>query len=362
MKKQIISIILVFLLIFTITACAEIEENIPVTESNIETQIEAPTEVTKPKDPYKIEDCLEMVYLEDFERMTLEEVNTLAENLVHASKTKNLSPWDMYEMGTMFYFIFEHPEYDKVKFEKEFCEAFDNVYNHATEIGISLDILQPWIEIPVAEVMCKYLSDSNFEKPIELWCHAINKLSEEDLRVVADTFVNNPTMTLNVDIARSIICATNNKETANIAWEHLLRLSSSDVLSELIPFYTRYICFDIFSNQDLVYNEDIILDKMYGNQNMIQIAKNILTNPSFDFIEKYSYFCDDFFVGSDVDVEIFKTVLDCLEETLASYSKGERRELAQALHEASYKNFDKLPEELQREYNLILLNCLVEVY
>lgn len=363
MKKQILSIILVFVLIFAMTACAEVEEPVRSTESTFETQVEATHEVTEPKNPYKIENCLEMVYLEDFESMTLEEVNTLAENLVHASKTENLSPWDMYEMGTMFYFIFNHPEYDNVKFEKEFCEAFDNVYNHATEIGITLDILHPWIETPVAEVMCKYLSDSNFEKPVELWCHSINKLSEEDLRFVTKAFVENPKMAVNAEIARSIICATNNEETANMAWDHLLRLSYSDVAGDLIPFYTGSICFDIFSNQDLVYDQEILLSKLYTNEHMVHIARNILTNPSFDFIEKYSYFCDDFFVGSDVDVEIFQNVvLGCLDETLDTYPKGERRNLAQELHKASYKQFDKIPEKLQREYNLILLNCLVEVY
>lgn len=363
MKKQIISITLIFLLIFNMTACSKAEDHHLSTTPIIESQLETQPGVAKPQDPYKIEDCLEIVYLEDFKNLTLEEVNNLAENLVHASKTVNLSPWDMYEMGTMFYFIFEHPEYDKVKFEKEFCEAFDNVYKHATEIGATLDILQPWIEIPIAEVMCKYLSDSNFEKPVELWCHAINQLSEEDLALVTKSFVNNPAMTVNANIARSIICATDNKETANLAWEHLLKLSSSDAVGELIPFYTGHICFDIFTNQDLVYNEEILLEKLYTSENMTQIARNILTNPSFDFIEKYSYFCDDFFVGSDVDIEIFQNVvLGSLSETLATYPKGERRDLAQELHKASYKQFDKIPEELQREYNLILLNCLVEMY
>lgn len=363
MKKRILSITLVFLLLFTMTACSETEEPNLSTTPIIESQFETQPEITKPQDPHKIEDCLEIIYLEDFEKLTLEEVNTLAENLVYSSQTANLSPWDMYEMGTMFYFISEHPEYDKVKFEKEFCEAFDNVHKHATEIGVTLDILQPWIEIPVAEVMCKYLSDNNFEKPVELWCHTINKLPEEDLALVTKSFVNNPTMAVNADIARSIICATNNEETANMAWEHLLKLSSSDVVSELIPFYTGHICFDIFTNQDLVYTEEILLEKLYTSENMTQIARNILTNPSFDFIEKYSYFCNDFFEDYDVDVEIFQNVvLESLDSTLNTYTIGERRDLAQALHKASYKNFDKLPEELQREYNLILLNCLVEMY
>ena len=376
MKKRISSVILAMFLIFTLSSCSfgkaahENQAKIPETPTAeiIEKDETKPSttltvEETEAINPYHIEDCLVFVDLETVEAMTFEEVNALSENLVHMSKTAYLSPWDMYEMGTMFNFIWDYPEYDKAKFEKEFCEAFDNVCQHATEIGSTFDILEPWIDTPVVEVMCKYLSSSNFEKPVELWSRVINELSEEDLALVTDSFVNNPTMAVNAEIARSIICATENKETANKAWEHLLNLSSSDVVGHLDPFYTGYICFDIFTNQDLVYDEKIILERIYNNEHIIQIARNILNNPSFDFIEKYSYFCDDFFVGSDVDVEIFQNVvLGCLSETLDTYPKGERRDLAQALHKASYKQFDKLPDSLQREYNLILLNCLVEVY
>ena len=317
MKNQILSIILAFVLVFVMTACTKIEEPIPGTEPPIETQfeqqievqIEATTEATETLDPYRIPDCLEFVDFETVEAMTLEEVNALSENLVYMSNTACLSPWDMYEMGTMFNFIWDYPQYDKIKFEKEFREAFDNVYQHTIEIGSTIDILEPWIETPVTEVMCKYLSSDNFEKPVEIWSRAINQLSEEDLAIVTKAFVKNPTMAVNADIARSIICATDNEETANMAWDHLLRLSSSDTIYKLRTFYTGSICFDIFTNQDLVYDEEIILEKIYGNENITQIAKNILNNPYFDFTRKYGYFCTDFFYGSDVDIEISQMIL-----------------------------------------------------
>lgn len=368
MKKQILSIILAFVLVFAMTACTKIKEPIPSTapsheaqvEEQIEVQIEATTEATETLDPYRIPDCLEFVDFETVEAMTLEEVNALSENLVHMSKTAYLSRWDMYEMGTMFKFIWDYPQYDKVKFEKEFCEAFDNVYQHTIEIGSTFDILEPWIDTPVAKVMCKYLSSSNFEKPVEIWSRAINLLSEEDLAIVTKAFVKNPTMAVNADIARSIICATDNEETANMAWDHLLRLSSSDTVYKLRSFYTGSICFDIFTNQDLVYDEEIILEKIYNNENITQIAKNILNNPYFDFTRKYGYFCTDFFYGSDVDIEISQMALDSLEEYLASEPKFKQAKLACDLYEETYGR-DELSSPLNEQYRAILMNAMFEL-
>lgn len=373
MKKQILASIVTFVLVFVLLLsfsilvsmmiAEPIQNTETVAETTIETQpevqIEAPTEVTEPQDPYKIPDCLEFVDFETVEAMTLEEVNALSENLVHMSKTAYLSRWDMYEMGTMFNFIWDYPEYDKVKFEKEFCEAFDNVCQHATEIGSTFDILEPWIDTPVAEVMCKYLSSSNFEKPVEIWSRAINQLSEEDLALVTEALFKNPTMAVNADIARSIICATDNEDISNMAWAHLLRLSSSDAVHGLKSFYTGYICFDIFTNQDLVYEEEIILEKIYNNENITQIAKNILSNPSFDFVGKYGYFCTDFFYGSDVDIEISQMALDSLEEYLASLPKTKQAKLACDLYEETY-NRTELSSPLNEQYREILINAMFE--
>lgn len=379
MKKQILTtvlsfaLILVFFLSFTIVISNIAKEpvqhaetiteatNVPQFEAPTKSPTEVPTDATEPLDPNKIPDCLEFVDFETVDAMTLEEVNALSENLVHMSQTEYLSPWDMYHMGIMFNFIWDYPEYDKAKFEKEFCEAFDNVCQHAIQIGSTFDILEPWIDTPVAEVMCKYLSSSNFEKPVEIWSSAINQLSEDDLALVTETLFKNRTMAVNATIARSIICATDNEDISEMAWAHLLRLSSSDALRGFRSFYTGSICFDIFTNQDLIYKEEIILEKIYNNENITQIAKNIFSNPCFDFIGKYGYFCTDFFYGSDVDIEISQMALESLAEYFALTPKTKQAKLACDLYKETY-NRPELSSPLKEQYKNILINAMFEYH
>lgn len=357
MKKRLISIFLIMALLFSMTACTS--QNHSTLNKEIDTKTIEKNEAKI--DPWDNKDKVDMVYFEDVEAMSLEEVNTFVQNLMQLSKRKDLSPWDLYELGNMYGFIWDYrPDYDKTKFESEFCEAFDNVYSYAEEAGITLDILDPWLETPVAEVICKYLSSDNFEKPIEVSSHVINKLSPEDLLLVTKAFVQNPTMAVNAEIARSIICSTDNEEISNMAWEHLFRLSNSNTFADLSPFATYQICFDLFTNQDLVFDDEIIAKRLYGNEKLVQIASNIMANTSFDFTEKYSYFCSDFFVGSDVDVEISQIAMDHIQEFLTIPTKTKCTLVAQTLDEAGM-NLEDIPVSIHEQYVTTLMYCLVYI-
>ena len=356
MKKRLISIFLIMALLFSMTACTS--QNHSTLNKEIATKTIEKNETKI--DPWDNKDKVEIVYFEEVEAMSPEEVNTFAHNLLELSKRKDLSPWDLYELGTMYGFIWDHSEYDRTKFKNEFCEAFDNVYAYAKEAGIALDILEPWIETPVAEVMCKYLSSDNFEKPIEIWSRVINELSPEDLLLVTKAFVQNSTMAVNADIARSIICSTDNEEISNMAWEHLFKLSNSNAFAEMSPFATYKICADIFTDQDLVFDDDIISKRLYGNEKLVQIASNIMTNTSFDFTEKYSYFCSDFFVGSDVDVEISQMAMDHIQEFLTIPTKTKCTLVAQTLNEAGM-NLEEIPVPIHEQYVTTLMYCLVYI-
>lgn len=377
MQKRIISVLMVVVFILTMTACAKSTTHNTLEESttnkevvnqakSLSVTLDKETEATEPFNPWRMEDYIE--YIEDTKiaTMTLEEVNALAENLVHMSATANLSPRDMYNMGLMFNHIWHQcPKYDNTKLEKEFSEAFDNVYKHAKEIGFTLDYLEPWIYTPVPEVIIKYLSSDNFEEPFTILCHSINELSEEDLAVVTEAFVNNPTMVTNARIARSIICCTDNAKTSQMAWEHLIELSNCNEVADLEPWDSSIICWNIFSDYDLVYEQDVILEKVYNTEYITKIMKNILANPHFDFSHKYAYFCSDFFVGSDVDVEISRIAMTNIQDLLAYATEEELIQIANALTNV-YSNeagieMQNVSEPLRDKYIYLLTYCLARM-
>lgn len=312
MKKRILSIILAIGILLSMSACSQPQSLHTTKSSEKPVSPKIPeistlsVQVTERFNPWEIEDCLEKYFsYEEIENMSLEEVNSLAENLVYMTKTEYLSPQDMNDMGWMFHHIwYQCPEYDKSKLTEEIIEAFNNVYNHIEEIGLALDYFDCWLDTPVPEVMIKYISSSNFKEPFDVWGRGFMKLSTEDLKIVTLAFVNNPVMETNPVIARTIICSTDDEEISKLVWEHLIRLSKSTAFTEFTPLDRSYIYRNIFDDYDINYESDIILERIYSTEYIYEIAENILDNPSFEFDEKYEYFCSDFLSNSDLDVPI----------------------------------------------------------
>lgn len=321
MKRRIISILLSLAMIFSMSACAGSKSPKETTNSSgtINVKIDEPiffyyplgdlekksAEETKIQNPWSIKDCFPYYDLEKIKSLDLESVKILVQDMISASKTENLSPSDMDHMGWMFHHIwYQCAEYNKETLRLEFCEVFENIYNHAIDIGIPLDFLISWLDTPVCEVAIKYISSDNFEKPYNIWGRAILKLSEEEMLQFLKAFVNNPLMETNATIARTIICITDNDAIARIAWGHLIRLSNSKSVANLTPLEQTFIIRDIFDDYDLNYESDTIIGKIYSSEYIIQIAENILNNPTFDLNAKYDFFCSDFLANSDLDVQI----------------------------------------------------------
>ena len=386
MKKQIFSIFLSFVLVFTMVSCAKNEttENIvetnttPIIEidnpvffhyaspSTIEDQSSKETEETKPFNPWKIEDCFPYYTQEEIEAMELKEVQTLVKDMLYMSKTAELSPSDMDDMGWMFHHIwYQYPAYDKIKLRSEYFEVFNNLYNRAIKITLPLDALISWLDTPIIEISVKYISSDNFEEPYDIWGRTIITLSEEDLLQFTKAFVNNPIMETNATIARTIICATNNEETSKLAWEHLIKLSKSSAIGKFIPWASSYICADIFDDYDVNYSPETIFKKIYSSEYILQIAENILDNTAFDFVEKYEFFCSNFLLESNLDLEISRMAMYKLQDKLASATYDECILIARALSNIYYNEYGiemhNVSEELHEKYIYLLTYCLARM-
>ena len=329
MKRRIISILLSLAIIFSMSACAGSKSPKETTNSSdtINVKIDEPiffyyplgnlekksTEEAKTINPWSIEDCFPYYDLEKIKSLDVELVKILVQDMISASKTENLSPSDMDNMGWMFHHIwYQCDEYDKETLRIEFCEVFENIYNRAINIGVPLDFLISWLDTPVCEVAIKYISSDNFKEPHNIWGRAILKLSEEELLQFLKAFVTNPLMETNATIARTILCLTDNDVISKIAWEHLVRLSNSKSVTNLAPLEQTFIIRDIFDDYDLNYESDIVTRKIYSSEYIMQIAENILDNHAFDSEAKYDFFCSDFLANSDLDAQISEIAMSKL--------------------------------------------------
>ena len=236
MDKRIFSILLVMVLILTMTAC-----------------VAAPNEtITTFKNPSTVLHYDEINDLEDMRDMV----------------------WKLFNSWNDF-----TPE-EQSEIEEHFIMFFDKFYEKAIEQHVSLDNYSFWTGLPITEVICKYLSSTNFSETESVNCYAFELLSEEDQNRVAEVFFANPLFTLNTSIPCTIICNCSDKEISEMAWERFVYLSKSTDSKLSVDHYTHHVCVDIFSNTLNHQNKE----KLY------EIAKNIIENPYYNFEEKYSFF------------------------------------------------------------------------
>ena len=377
MKRRIISIFLIVSLLFSLTACKgntnselqvthteteAIQSTIPMEEEQSFTTL--PLAETKPIDHWEVGDGIGKIDSIEIKAMSIEELNAFAENLVLLSESEELSDYLLTEIGWLFNTIWVYaPEYDKVKFEKEFCEAFDNVYEYVIKNNIPVDYLDTWSRTPIPQVITKYLSSSNFPYPVYVNCDAIPELSDDGLLAVTTAFVNNPELETNAEISRSIICTATDETVRNMAWEHLLKLSNSDVASKLDNNATNHVLKDIFGDNHYVYTAFALKERVYNSDHITQIAENILRNPSFGLKEKYLFFCSDFFHGCDVATEISRMAMHMLYDELTNASKEDCILIAKVLADIYYIDVDKPLSDVNyelRETFVCLMNYCYE--
>ena len=175
MKRRIISIFLIVSLLFSLTACKEntnselqithteteaIQPTISVEEEQIFTTL--PLAKTEPIDHWEVGDGIGKIDSIEIKAMSIEELNAFAENLVLLSESEELSDYLLTEIGWLFNTIWVYaPEYDKVKFEKEFCDKFNScicreILGHDLSVPEEMQMIQEkkLLQTKCPEVVC----------------------------------------------------------------------------------------------------------------------------------------------------------------------------------------------------------------
>lgn len=259
LEKRVISILLVMVLILTMTACVTNQDETIIafeTHSNV---------------------------------LNYDEINNLED--------MQEKVWSLFNSWNDF-----TPE-QQSEIKKDFIIAFDTFYERAIDQQIPLDTLSFWTGLPIPEVICKYLSSTNFNETEWVNCYAFELLSEEDKNRVAEVFFANPLFTMNTSVPCTIIRNCSDKEISDMAWDHFISLSKSTDPKLSVDHYTQRICVNIFCNTLNHQNKD----KLY------EIAENIINNPYYNFEEKYSFFLNEFDLSEIFDENTANELLRMLE-------------------------------------------------
>lgn len=339
MKKHIISILLVMAMILTMTACV-------AKTDNAEAEHECKVEYLRHDD-------------EGIPQIAPEEISDYLDEMVHISATEDLCWVDMNAMGRNFANIwyFYKSYCDKTEFEAQAIAAFNNVFEQANEQNIPLDEIDSWTNVPIAGVLCKYYSSQNFSYPRDPYLLTyFNDLTEEDAIKVAEVFFSNPVFATNTEFAVNLLYYYPNGVAADMAWEHLIAASKStdSTLSENTTTY--YVCLNVFRRYP---------SNLSNVEKVTEIAKNILQNDNYDFVQKYVYLCSDFASESDFE-DVGKEINDIAYESLLELAQNASEEdyalIAQVVV-TLYDKYDISSEEVDTlldNYNVDLLtSCLV---
>lgn len=339
MKKH-LSILLAMVIILTMTAC------VATTEAEYERKVE----------------YLNTYDESDIPIITPEEIPDYFAEMVHISATEELNWPDMNAIGSNFASIWEYysSDCDKTEFEAQAIAAFDNVLKQVNEQNIPMDDIDAWTYVPVAEVLCKFYSNQNVSYPESpYWSIPFKHLTEDDVISVAEVFFSNPVFATSTEMATTLLTYYPDGTAADMAWEHLVSASKStdSTLSEGRTTY--FTCLDIFRRHP---------ELLSNTEKITEIAKNILQNDNYDFVQKYVYLCSDFTsevgIQDDLDKEINDMAFESLLKLAAQNSSKEDFDLIAQVVIELYNKYDiesTFVDSLQDNYNVELLTgCLVE--
>lgn len=305
MKKSIIiSILIVMDILLTMTACVkntdtptfEPAETTSIVEHNTEATSVVSTEAVA-EEIISTEAQLQLkvspLTRKDVEKMTSKEVSNLFSELVEISLDKTLSSQDLEQIGYNFYITWRSVDFtpeQQMEFKTQSYEAFKNVYNTVSEKQIPLEELPHWTSIPVPDVLCKYFASDNFSNVENVCCTGIYDLDADDVLRVSTTIFENSVFRINSYLPCTIIHTNTSNQATSLAWEHLVDLSKSNYykISEISGFtYStcgNLYCFELASNNP---------------EKLLEVAKNIMENDEFDFVEKYAIFIN---YNADMDI------------------------------------------------------------
>ena len=353
MKKRIISILLVMVTIFTMTACVSTTDS----QASEPTYIYTVDEVAGSNRELETELKVNFLKSKDIKEMKQEDFSNFFADMVNISETENLTASDMYQMGHNFYSIWYHKHwnyidsssYDEAEFEKYAYKVFENIYEQATKFQIPLEEISSWESIPDTKILCKYYSSSNFYTTDHLNGYALWFLNKEDVSKVAKAFFKNHLMATNSHIPSVLIRCNYDNLTTDMAWEHLLTLSKSTT-SRVYDPGNRSATYSLCSNVLMLVNtrtEDYV--NMQYVDKISEIAKNILENPHYDVYWKYLYFCHAFY---DEESQTYK------DETISNMAYDSLYELSQDADEETAKQIKDLCIFLNPDISKELLSIL----
>jgi len=339
MKKSLIfSILLVMDIILTMTACVaktdtrtptfEPAETTSIAEHNTEATSVVSTEAVA-EETISTEAQLELkvspLTRKDVEKMTSKEVSDLFSELVEISFDETLSSQDLEQIGYNFYITWRSIDFtpeQQMEFETQSYEAFKNVYNTASEKQIPLEELPHWTSLPVTDVLCKYFASNNFSSVENVCCTGIYDLASEDVFRVAKTIFENSVFRINSYLPCTVIRTNTNASATRIAWDHLIYLSKANhyKMSEIPSFAHstcgNLYCFELASNNP---------------EKLLEVVKNIMENDKFNFVEKYTIFCN-----YNVDMDI-NYIADMAFESLFEIAESADEEDAALIREVASK-------------------------
>ncbi len=346
MKKSIIlSILVVMDILLTMTACVkntdtptfEPAETTSISEHNTEATSVVFTEAFA-EESISTEADLELkvspLTRKDVEKMTSKEVSNLFSELVELSK-EDLSSQDLEQIGYNFYITWRSIDFtseQQIEFETQAYEAFKNVYNTASEKQIPLEELPHWTSLPVPDVLCKYFASNNFSNVENVCCTGIYDLASEDVFRVAETIFENSVFRINSYLPCTVIRTNTNASATRIAWDHLIYLSKANhyKMSEIPGFAHstcgNLYCFELASNNP---------------EKLLEVAKNIMENDKFDFVEKYTIFCN---YNADMDINY---IADMAFDSLFGIAKDADEETSELIRQVANKlHNDEVANEL----------------
>ena len=291
--------------------------------------------------------------------MSLEEIAEYLEQMENDSATTKMYRSCIYALGRNITYIWENDNCisNREEFETQTIAIFNNVVKQANEQNIPMDRIDSWNEVPIAEVLCKYYSSQNFKDPRSPYFSIpFESLTEEEVLRVAEVFFANPVFATNSTFATYLLSYYPNGEAAELAWKHLVSISNgtdTDFSEENTTYYT---CLAIFRKYpELLNNTDTV----------IEIAKNILQNPHYNFVKKYVFLCSDFCSEPDfeaTEAEICNIAYESLCELAQNANKEDYELIIQVLVKLydKYEMNPKVLDKLNDRYDVELLKkCLV---
>ena len=352
MKKGIFASLLVMVLVSaTMTACVKSDAQTATPESKIIGTVVEQIPTQSAPLTYAEEVFLETpLHLPIIKEMDEVEIAEYLSEAIRISKERTLSPYQIESVSYNVYYLYEFntTEYDEAEFESQIHEIFNNVAAQVERLGFSLTSFHSWSCLPIASILCEYFSSNSNYLDYTVDCSVLEYLSDEEVLNVSKTFFENPVFTCNTAFACDVICTTSCDEAIEMAWNHIETLSNSSATA--LSKNTFWICTPIFMHEN-----------MYNSDRIIEICNNILANPHYNFVGKYSSILQASFRCSwnteNVGDEVFNLVLENLLK-LAQTSDKETYELivdiAIKLYDESFLNSDAI-EALRGTHNIELL-------